>query len=114
MQLPVSLRAELLDEIDQFLQAASAGSEALTQCVLDLLEAFADEHGIDDILSALEDSGGLEAPLQECLENEFITNDNFHETGEDAISVIEQLCAIDWIDDADFDELDDFDDDEDE
>ena len=112
MQLPVSLRADLLDEIDQFLQAASAGPEALTQCVLDLLETFADEQGIDDIVSALEDAGELEAPLQESLENEFITNENFHETGEDTITVIEQLCGIEWIDDADFDELDDFDDDD--
>ena len=112
MQLPVSLRAELLDEIDQFLQAASAGSEALTQCVLDLLETFGDEQGIDDILSSLEDSGGLEAPLQESLENEFITNENFHETGEDAITLIEQLCAIEWIDDADFDDLEEFEEDD--
>ena len=112
MQLPGSLRVELLDEIDQFLQAASAGPEALTQCVLDLLETFGDEQGIDDICSSLEDSGGLEAPLQESLENEFTTNENFHETGEDAISVIEQLCGIDWIDDADFDDLEELDEEE--
>ena len=105
MQLPLSLRANLLDEIDQFLRLSSPGSEALTQCVVDLIEAFGDEHSIDDISSSLEDSGELDAPLQDALENEFITNTNFHETGEDTISVFEQLCDIEWIDDAEFDEL---------
>ena len=110
MQLPVSLREDLLEEIDQFLQASSPGSEALTQCVLDLMEAFGEDRSIDDIVSSLEDSGGLESPLQESLENEFVTNENFHDNGEDAISIFEQLCAIDWVDDADFDEMNEPDD----
>ena len=112
MQLPVTLRADLLEELDQFLQATSPGSEVLTQCAIDLLEAFGDENGIDDIVSSLEDSGELDAPLQECLENEFISNENFHDNGEDAVAIIEQLCAIDWLDDADFDELDDLEEEE--
>jgi hypothetical protein len=106
VQLPVTFRVELLDEIDQFLAVSSPGSEVLTQCVIDLIEAFGDENGIDDIQSALEDSGELDAPLQDALENEFITNENFHHTGEDTIYMLEQLCDIDWIDDADFDDLD--------
>ena len=106
MQLPVTFRAELLDAIDQLLGVSSPGSEALTQCFTDLIEAFGDENGIDDILVSFEESGELDSPFQDALENEFITNENFHETGEDAVSIVEQLCAIEWVDDADFDELD--------
>jgi hypothetical protein len=112
VQLPNTFRAELLDAIDQLFAVSSPGSEALTQCFVDLFEAFGEDHGIDDILSSMEDSGELDGPFQESLENEFITNENFHDTGEDAVSVVEQFCAIEWIDEADFDELDILDEDD--
>lgn len=105
MQLPITLRAELLDELDQLFAASSPGSETLAQCFVDLVEAFGEENGIDDILSSLEESGELDGSFQESLENEFTTNENFHNTGEDAVSVVEQLCAIEWIDEDDFDEI---------
>lgn len=120
MQLPTSLRESLVEEIDEYLEAFSSDPEpeATVTFVIELLEAWADEEGYDDLLIELEESGALDEPLADALESEISSNDEFEFTGEEIVSLLETLCAIEWDEDDDDgededededDELDDFD-----
>jgi len=114
MQLDVSFRETLVDELDDMLDAygTKPDAEALAEFVIEQLELYADETGLDDIITSLEESGELDAPLQETLETEMASNDEFEYTGEEIVSLLERLCHIEWdnLDDDDDDDLDDLDD----
>lgn len=98
MQLPTSMRDNLVDELDEYLEAFSAqpDPEAVAAYVIELLETFADEAGIDDIIAGIEEGGTLDGTLQETLEAEMASNDEFEYTGEEVVSLLERLSDIDW------------------
>lgn len=119
MILAADFRETLVDELDTMLEAygSNPDPEPIATFLIDQLEEYADEHGIEDVAQILEESGELEASLQESLEAEMSSNDEFEYTGEEVVSLLERLCNVEWSDDAtsadeeDEDE-DEFDDDE--
>ena len=115
MQLPSSMRESLVDEVDEYLEAFSSDPdpEQVAVYLVELLETFADDEGIDDLLANLEEEGELDGTLQEVLEGEMSSNDEFEYTGEELVSLLERLCGIEWAEDPD-DEDDDEDDEDDE
>ncbi|MEZ4235214.1 MAG: hypothetical protein R3F59_03430 [Myxococcota bacterium] len=119
MQLPNSMRDNMVDDLDEYLDAVSASpdTEAIAGYVIELLENYAENEGIDDIVAGLEEAASLEGTLSETLEEEMSSNDEFEYTGEEIISLVERLCEIEWLeseDDLDFSDEDDDDEDEDD
>lgn len=107
MELPSALREDLLETLDEYLEnlgSDSVDAEQLVAYVLEQFEVFADEHGVDDIITSLEESGALEVPLQEALEEEMNSNSEFEFTGEEVLKLVEVLCGLDWSDELDFDD----------
>ena len=113
--LPNSLRDSLNDELDALLEnfGTDPDCEQLAGFVIEQLELYADEEGHDDFIVDLEESGALEGSLQEELEAEMNSNDEFEFTGEEIVSLLERLCGIEWGDEDD-DEEEDEDEDEDD
>jgi hypothetical protein len=117
VQLPISIRDALVDELDEMLDAYSTDpdTEAVVTYLLEQLEILADEAGIEDVLTEMEEDASLEAPLPEVLESEMSSNDEFEFTGEEIVSLLERICAIEWDEEgADSDEWDDEEEDEEE
>ena len=116
MQLPISIRDSLVDELDEMLDAYSTDpdTEAVVTYLLEQLEILADEEGIEDVLQELEEGASLEAPLPEVLESEMSSNDEFEFTGEEIVSLLERICEIEWEEEDGDDDLEDEDEDEDE
>lgn len=112
MQLPYSIRESLVDEMDEYLESygSTPDPEAVAAYVIELLEGHAEEEGVDDVVVELEESGSLDEPLQDVLEQEMSSNDEFEYTGEEVVSLLERTCAIEW----EAGEDDDEDEDEDE
>lgn len=108
MQLPHSIREALVDELDEYLESygSEPDSEAVAAYVIELLEAHADDQGFDDFVVDLEESGALDEPLQDVLETEMSSNDEFEYTGEEIVSLLERMCDIEWDTDADDEEED--------
>ena len=106
MQLPNSLREHLTDGVEKFLNNFSddPSGEIVTNYLLEELEAFADEKGLEDIVMDLEESGSLDLPISEALENEMESNDEFEFTGEEVVVLLENMCEIDWVEDDEFDD----------
>ncbi|MFK7930014.1 MAG: hypothetical protein AB8H79_17605 [Myxococcota bacterium] len=115
MHLATEFRETLVDELDTMLDAygKNPDPEPIATFLIDQLEQYADEYGIDDIVQGLEESGELEAALQEALEAEMSSNDEFEYTGEELVSLLERLCNVEWSDDENMtaEDEDDFDDD---
>jgi hypothetical protein len=118
VQLPYSMRESLVDDIDEFLAAFASDPEPeqVATYMIETLETYADEEGLEEIVAALEEEGELEASLQETLETEMSSNDEFEYTGEELVSLLERICGIEWESstDDDDDDDDDFDDDDDD
>lgn len=116
MQLPYSMRESLVDDVDEFLAAFASDPEPeqIANYVVEGLETFADEEGIEDIIATLQEEGELEASLQETLETEMTSNDEFEYTGEEVVSLLERLCGIEWEGDVDAKDDDEDEDDDDE
>jgi len=113
VELPQSERENLVEELDEYLEAVSSPeAEAVVRYVIELLETVADEIGIDDIVLTLEDEGALDDSLASALEAEMESNAEFEYTGEEIVSLLERLCSIEWGDE-DEDEDDDDEDDDD-
>lgn len=115
MELPQYLRDNLVEELDTFLSAFSSNpdAEAVAHFVIELLETFADDHEMVDIVGELEDENSLDGGLAEVLEGEMSSNDEFEYTGEEVVSLLETLCDIEWADDLSADEPEDADETED-
>lgn len=98
VQLPISMRESLVEEVDEYLEAFSSepDPEAVGGYVVELLENYADDEGIDDLIAGLEEQGELDGTLQDTLETEMSSNDEFEYTGEEIISLLERLCGIEW------------------
>lgn len=114
MELPQSVRDNMVEELDDYLEAiATPEAEAITSFVVELLETAADELGLDDIIGTLEDEGALDDSLVTLLEEEMESNDEFEYTGEEIASLLEKMCDIEWSDEAfGEEEEDEFDEDE--
>lgn len=115
MDLATEFRDTLVDNLDKMLEAygTEPDPEPIANFLIDQLEEYADEQAIDDIAQELEEAGQLEASLQESLEAEMSSNDEFEFTGEELVSLLERLCNIEWAEIQSLeDEEDDFDDDE--
>lgn len=100
MELPQSMRDNLVEELDDYLDAVSKPeAESVTAYLIEMLETFADDMGIDDIVGTLEEEGALDDSLTTTLEEEMESNDEFEYTGEEIASLLERLCNIEWIED---------------
>ena len=99
MQLPNSMRDQMVDDLDEYLDAVSASpdTEAIASYVIELLETYAENNGIDDVLASLEEAAALDGTLSETLEEEMSSNDEFEYTGEEMVSLLERLCEIEWV-----------------
>lgn len=109
MQLDSEFRETLVDELETMLEAYgdTPDHEAIANFIIEHLELYADEYGVDDIVVALEADGALDAPLRDVLEDELSSNDELEITGEEVVSLLERLCSIEWSDDVDNDDVDD-------
>lgn len=116
MQLPQSIREALVNDLEEYLSNLSddPDSEMVASYMIEQLELYADEAGIDDIIVSLEESGGLDEPLQDILESEMSSNEDFEFTEEECVSLLERVCDIEWEDDDDDDDDEDEDDDDDD
>jgi hypothetical protein len=116
VQLPYSMRESLVDDIDEFLEAFASDPEPeqVATYMIETLETYAEEEGIDDLIPTLEEQGELDASLLETLETEMTSNDEFEYTGEEIVSLLERLCGIEWEEAEDEDGEEDEDEDEDD
>lgn len=116
MQLPNSMRDKMVDDLDEYLEAVSASpdTEAIAAYVIELLETYAEDAGIDDVVATLEEESTLDGTLVETIEEEMSSNDEFEYTGEEITSLLERLCEIEWVEGDDDEDLDEDDEDEDE
>lgn len=108
MLLPESIRDRLVEDLDEYLNNLpdDPDVEMVATFMIEQLEVYADDKGIDDIIVGLEESGGLDSTLQETLEAEMSSNDDFEFTGEECVALLESACEIEWEEDDD-DDLDD-------
>ncbi len=105
MELPRSIRVALLEELDEYIDAVDEPDiETVVSYVLDQLQLAEDEYDLIDIAGQIEESAGLEGSLQDMLEEELTSRDDFVFTGEEIVSAFEQLAGVEWVDE---DELDD-------
>lgn len=116
MQLPNSMRDHLVDDLDEYLEAVSASpdTEAISHYVIELLETYAEDAGIDDIVAALEEETALDGSLGETIEEEMSSNDEFEYTGEEIVSLLERICEITWAESEEEDDDESEEEDEDE
>ncbi len=114
MLLPQSIRDALVNDLEEFLNNLpdDPEPEMVAGFMIEQLEIYADERGIEDIIVSLEESGNLDVSLQEALESEMESNEDFEFTEEECVSLLETLCDIEW--DEITDEIDDDLDDEEE
>lgn len=103
MLLPQSIRDALINDLEEYLGALpdDPDPEMVTAFIIEQLETYADEKGIDDIIVSLEESGSLDTTLQETLEAEMSSNDDFEFTEEECVSLLESITDIEWIEDDD-------------
>jgi len=100
MRLPNSLRDALLEELDSYIDAVDEPDvEAVVSYVVEQLELAEDEHDLEDLASQIEESAGLEASFAGCFEEALESTDDFVFTGEEIVSVFEQLGGIEWVED---------------
>ena len=94
------MRDSLVDDLDEFLEAYSSSpdTEAVANYLIEQLETYAEDAGVDDIVQRLEESGELDTTLGEALETEMSSNDEFEYTGEEIVSLLERSCGIEWTD----------------
>jgi hypothetical protein len=116
VQLPNSMRDHMVDDLDEYLDAVSASpdTEAIASYVIELLETYAENNGIDDVLASLEEAAALDGTLSETLEEEMSSNDEFEYTGEEIVSLLERLCEIEWVESEGGDDEDEDEDEEEE
>ena len=100
MQLPNTMRDKMVEDLDEYLEAVSASpdTEAIASYVIELLETYAEDAGIDEVVAALEEEATLDGTLIETIEEEMSSNDEFEYTGEEITSLLERLCEIEWVD----------------
>jgi hypothetical protein len=110
------MRDALVDELDEYLEAFSSqpDPEAVAAYIIELLETFADEAGIDDVIAGIEEGGSLDGTLQDTLETEMASNDEFEYTGEEVVSLLERLSDVEWSNDDGEDEDEDEEEEEEE
>ena len=106
MQLPSAFRDLIVNELDGYLEAfgAEPDAEVVANYVVEVIEVWADEQGLDEVISDLEESGALEETFSETLESEMSSNDEFEYTGEEIASLVERMCEIEWEDGDDDDD----------
>jgi len=98
--LPASLREDLLEQLEQYIDALGEAptGEAVAGFVVEYLETAAEELDIPDIIGDLEDAGALDGALLEVLGEEIDSADDFVFSAEDVLQVFERLCEVDWDD----------------
>ncbi len=103
MRLPKSLREALMEELETYIEAVDEPEiEVVAEYVIEQLQMAEEEHDLDDIASAIEDESGLDAWFGECLEEALQSKGDFVFTAEEVVSVFEQLGAVEWVDDSEF------------
>lgn len=112
VQLPESIRDALVNDLEEYLANLpdDPEPEMVANFIVEQLEIYADEHGIEDIVVALEESGSLDGALRDELESEMSSNDDFEFTEEECVELLETMCDIEWVE-SDEDEDEDFDED---
>ncbi|MEZ4317293.1 MAG: hypothetical protein R3F61_07305 [Myxococcota bacterium] len=103
MRLPNSVRDALLEELDSYIEAVDEPEiETVVTYILDQLQLAEDDWDLEDIAGQIEEDAGLESSLSDTLEEEFESRDDFVFTGEEIVSVFEQVSAVEWVDDDEF------------
>ena len=97
MELPATIRDQLIDDLDEYFDAASPDAETATAYFLGQVEMYAEEAGIDDVLMELEESIDVDGGLTELFEAEVEGDAMFTYTGEEMVSLLDRLCSIDWM-----------------
>ena len=102
MQLPSTFRDSLVEQLDDVLSAydTAADPEIVAGFLLEFVEAFGDEQAYDDIIDTLEETGNIDGSLNTVLESEFESSD-MDVTAEEAVSIFERICEIEWSDEMD-------------
>jgi hypothetical protein len=100
------MRDNMVTDLDEYLEAVSASpdAEAISSYVIELLETYAEDEGIDDVVGSLEEAAALDSTLSETLEEEMSSNDEFEFTGEEILSLLERMCDIEWVEGDDDDD----------
>ncbi|MCB9665765.1 MAG: hypothetical protein H6732_16775 [Alphaproteobacteria bacterium] len=103
MELPQSIRESLVNDLEEFLSNLpdDPDAEMVSNFILEQLEIYAEDHGIEDIVVGLEESGSLDGALRDELESEMSSNDDFEFTEEECIDLLETMCDIEWVEDED-------------
>lgn len=116
MELPESVRESLINDLEEFLSNLpdDPDAEMVAAFILEQLEVYAEEHGIEDIVVQLEESGSLDGALRDELEAEMSSNEDFEFTEEECVELLETMCDIEWIEDEDDDALPEDEDEEEE
>jgi hypothetical protein len=114
VQLPETIREALVNDLEEYLSNLPDDPEAemVANFILEQLEIYADEYGIEDIVVALEESGSLDGALRDELESEMSNNDEFEYTEEDCVELLETMCDIEWIEVEEDEELEELEEDE--
>jgi hypothetical protein len=94
------MRETLVIELDEYLTAVSADAELAAGYMIEQLETQADELGIEDIVSRLEEAGSVDGPLLESLEAEMESDEEFEFMGEQCVGLLDRICSgVEWVDD---------------
>jgi hypothetical protein len=99
VQLPSNFRETLVEQLDGVISAYDEGvdPEVVATFVLEFTETFGEDEGIDNIIEDLETAGNIGGNLLDALESEYESSD-MEVTAEEAVSLLERLCGIDWED----------------
>lgn len=79
-------------------------AESIAGFVIEQLEMHGEEAMLDDIIAELENESDVDGALSEFLEDEISSNQELFLTGEEIVTLIEQVTLVQWVKDEDLDE----------
>ena len=74
---------------------SAADPEIIASFLVEYIESFGDEIGLEDIIDELEEHSSADGSLAVVLEGEFEASD-LTVTAEEAVSILERTCGIEW------------------
>jgi hypothetical protein len=109
VELPEPIREELIDDLEEFLSNLpdDPDAEMVANFMIEQLEIYAEERGIEDIVVKLEESGALDSSLRETLESEMASNEDFEFTEEECVDLLETITDIEWVEEEEDEDYDD-------
>lgn len=104
VQLPIDIRDDLVDELDEVLDAypTEPPPSVVVGHLIEQFEILAEEEGYEGVSDLLENESDLDASLVEVLEHEVAELVDFD--GEELVALLEQIAALEWSEDEDEDD----------